>query len=107
MYPSLVSVFRKQTTCPSAEMLLCYRLDDLSPEQRARVASHLGFCEFCEAELQLLTEHNPIEEECPLVEMPLHLRMLAEALLSGDLNSMEVYAVEAAYDKEPLTLTDA
>ncbi|MBA3767862.1 MAG: hypothetical protein H0W99_12925 [Acidobacteria bacterium] len=101
-----MSVFRKQISCPSAEMLLCYRMDDLSPEQRARVASHLGVCEFCTSELQLLTAHSPIEEECPLVEMPLYLRCLAEALLSGYLNSLEVYA-EVAYEKEPLTLTDA
>lgn len=88
-------------------MLLCYRTDDLSSAQHAWIASHLEVCDFCEAELQLLTAHRPIEEECPLVDMPLHLRCLAEALLSGDLNSMEVYAVEAAYEKEPLTLTDA
>jgi hypothetical protein len=106
MYPSLVSVFRKQSSCPSAEMLLCYRLDDLSSEQRARVTSHLGICEFCEAELQLLTEYRAIEEECPLAEMPLNLRCLAEALLHGDLKSVEIYA-EVAYEKEPLTLTDA
>jgi len=106
MYPSLVSIFRKQPSCPSSEMLLCYRTDDLSSEQHSWIASHLGVCEFCTAELQLLTAHRPIEEECPLVDMPLHLRMLAEALLSGDLNSVEVYA-EVAYEKEPLTLTDA
>ncbi len=88
-------------------MLLCYRTDGLSPAQHAWIASHLGVCEFCTAELQLLTAYGPIEEECPLVDMPLHLRCLAEALLGGDLNSVEVYAVEAAYEKEPLTLTDA
>lgn len=106
MYPSLVSVFRKQTSCPSAEMLLCYRSDELSAQQRERVASHLNICEFCEAELQLLTEHPAIWEECPLAEMPLNLRCLAEALLHGDPKSMEVYT-GAVYEKEPLTLTDA
>jgi hypothetical protein len=106
MYPSLVSVFRKQTGCPSAEMLLCYRSDELSDAQRRRVMSHLDVCEFCEAEFQLLSECPAIEEECPLAEMPLNLRCLAEALLHGDLKSVEVYA-EAAYEKEPLTLTDA
>lgn len=106
MYPSLVSVFRKQTSCPSAEMLLCYRAGELSAQQRQRVASHLNTCEFCEAELQLLTECPATWEECPRVEMPLNLRCLAEALLHGDLKSVEVYA-EAGYEKEPLTLTDA
>ena len=106
MYPSLVSVFRKQTNCPSAEMLLCYRTDDLSSEQYPLIASHLDVCEFCAAELQLLTAHRPVEEECPMPDMPLNLRYLAQALLSGDLNSVEVYA-EVAYEKQPLTLTDA
>lgn len=106
MYPSLVSVFRKQTGCPSAEMLLCYQTDNLSTGQYAWIASHLDVCEFCSAELQLLTAHRPVEEECPVADMPLHLRCLAEALLGGDLSSVEVYA-EASYEKVPLTLTDA
>lgn len=106
MYPSLVSVFRKQTGCPSAQMLLRYQTDNLSSEPYAWITSHLDVCEFCAAELQLLTAHSPVEEECPVADMPLHLRCLAEALLSGNLNSMEVYA-EVAYEKEPLTLTDA
>jgi hypothetical protein len=87
-------------------MLLCYNSDELSDAQRQRVALHLDVCEFCEAELQLLMEHPAIEEDCPLVEMPLNLRCLAEALLYGNSKSVEVYA-EVAYEKEPLTLTDA
>lgn len=106
MYPSLVSVFRKETGCPSAETLLFYCSNELSSEQYTWIASHLDVCEFCAAELQLLRAHRPIEEECPAADMPLHLRCLAEALLGGDLTSVEVYA-EAAYEKAPLTLTDA
>ena len=87
-------------------MLLCYQTDDLSSRQHAWIASHLDICEFCAAELQLLTAYRPVEEECPVADMPLHLRCLAEALLGGDLNSVEVYA-EASYEKVPLTLTDA
>ena len=41
-----------------------------------------------------------------MADMPLHLRCLAEALLGGNLNGMEVYA-ETSYEKVPLTLTDA
>jgi hypothetical protein len=106
MSPSFVSLFRKQTGCPSSEMLLGYRTNDLSRAERAWVNSHLNVCEFCGAELQLLMEHRPVEEECPVADMPLHLRYLAEALLCGNLHSVEVYA-ETAYDKVPLTLTDA
>jgi hypothetical protein len=87
-------------------MLLCYRANELSSEQRAWVADHLGCCEFCGAELQLLTEYRPVEEEYPLADIPLNLRHLAEALLSRDLSRVEIYT-EAAYEKVPMTLTDA
>jgi len=88
-------------------MLLCYGTNDLSREQRTWVASHLDGCEFCGAELQLFMEHRPVEEEhAVVVDMPLNLRHLAEALLYGSLKGMEAYA-ETAYDKVPLTLTDA
>ncbi|HEV2915778.1 MAG TPA: hypothetical protein VGX92_21025 [Pyrinomonadaceae bacterium] len=87
-------------------MLLCYRTNGLSAEQCTWVSLHLDACEFCGAELQLLMEHRLAEEECPVAEMPLNLRYLAEALLGRKLHGMEVYA-ETAYDKVPLTLTDA
>lgn len=87
-------------------MLLCYRTGDLSEEQREWIAHHLGICEFCGAELQLLNEYRPVEEEYPVADMPLNLRHLAEALLSRDLSSVEIYQ-EAAYEKVPMTLTDA
>jgi hypothetical protein len=71
------------------------------------VASHLDECDFCGAELQLLTEHAPAEEEeCVLAEMPLNLRWLAKSLLNTDLLGLESLA-ETAYEKERLTLTDA
>ncbi|HEX8145411.1 MAG TPA: hypothetical protein VF553_22775 [Pyrinomonadaceae bacterium] len=87
-------------------MLLSYRTNDISTQQRAWIAQHLGVCEFCGAELQLLTDHRPVEEECPVADMPLNLRYLAEALLSRDLSRVEIYT-EASYEKVPLTLTDA
>ncbi len=106
MSSSFVSLFCKQASCPSSETLLHYRTQELPTEECDWVASHLCVCEFCCAELQLLTEHRPTEEECPVAEMPLNLRYLAEALLGRDLNHVEIYT-EAAYEKAPLTLTDA
>jgi hypothetical protein len=106
MSSSFVSLFCKQTSCPSSELLLCYRTEELPTEQRTWIASHLCVCEFCGAELQLLTEHRPAEEECPAAEMPLNLRYLAEALLSRDLSRVKIYT-EVVYEKVPLTLTDA
>jgi hypothetical protein len=87
-------------------MLLCYRVGDLSKEQSTWIAQHLCACEFCGAELQLLNEYRSVEEEYQVADMPLHLRHLAEALLSRDLSRVEIYS-EAAYEKVPMTLTDA
>lgn len=71
------------------------------------VASHLDECDFCGAELQLLTEHAPAEEaECQFAEMPPHLRWLAESLLSTNLLNLEALT-GTVYEKERLTLTDA
>jgi hypothetical protein len=71
------------------------------------VATHLEECDFCGAELQLLTEHAPAEvQECSLTAMPPHLRWLAESLLSTSLLNLEAL-VEPIHEKERLTLTDA
>lgn len=80
----------------------------MAAERMIWVASHLDECDFCCAELQLLTEHAPAEEEaeCALADMPLNLRWLAKSLLSTDLLGLETLA-GTAYEKERLTLTDA
>lgn len=99
--------FCKRATCPSSETLLSYRTCGLAAERMIWVASHLDECDFCGAELQLLTEHAPaVEEECALSVMPPHLRWLAESLLSASLLSLESLG-ETVYEKERLTLTDA
>lgn len=99
--------FCKRATCPSSETLLSYRTCGLAAERMVWVASHLDECDFCGAELQLLTEHAPApEEECELAAMPPHLRWLAESLLSENLLNLESLA-GTAYEKERLTLTDA
>jgi len=99
--------FCKRATCPSSETLLAYRTCDMAAEQLIWVASHLDKCDFCGAEIQLLTEHVPAaEEECALSDMPLNLRWLAKSLLSADLLCLESLA-GTSYEKERLTLTDA
>ena len=71
------------------------------------VESHLDDCDFCGAEIQLLTEHVPLEIEiCTPVEIPTNLRYLAQSLLTADWLHLEVMA-ETALEKERLTLTDA
>lgn len=100
-------VFCKRATCPSSETLLTYRMQDLAAEQVVWVKAHLGECDFCGAEFQLLTEHaSAEEEECTLVEMPSSLRCLAQSLLTADWLHLESLG-ETAFEKERLTLTDA
>ena len=88
-------------------MLLAYQESAVWAEEKILIAEHLSGCDFCEAELALLAEHYPDEkEECTLAAIPLNLRHLAEALLGRDFLNMERF-VEAACEKEGLTLTDA
>jgi len=77
----MVSIFRKRASCPSSQELLGYHLSSVTNEQRSRVQTHLLSCDFCNAELQLLTQHRGDVEEDTLVEMPAQLRRLAEQLL--------------------------
>jgi hypothetical protein len=102
-----VTVFCKQATCPSAETLLSYRGLNRTTGQAEWIAEHLDSCEFCDAELRLLAEHEAVEEEYRAAAIPAHLRSLAEALLGqASLNGLASLS-EASYEKERLTLTDA
>lgn len=102
-----VTLFCKQAACPSSETLLSYHVSEAAFEQAERITEHLESCEFCAAELRLLAEHEAVEEEYPLTEIPAHLRSLAEALLGKIELSGLVSLSEASYEKERLTLTDA
>lgn len=53
----------------------------MSPGDEARVERHLEFCDFCNAELQLLTCCRTEAEEYSFAEMPASIRRLAEDLL--------------------------
>ena len=78
----MVSMFRKRASCPTSQDLLGYHLSSVTDEGRPRIQAHLLSCDFCNAELQLLTRHRGDVEEDALVEMPAQLRRLAERLLS-------------------------
>ncbi len=103
-----VTLFSKQATCPSAETLMTYHMTGPVSQEAQWIAEHLQSCEFCSAEFKLLAEHASFsDEECPRVEIPAHLRSLAEALLchtelSGIVSVSEIYDARV-----PLTLTDA
>lgn len=76
------SEFEKGRQCPSSEVLLSYRQPDLTRGQTSQVASHLDRCEFCSAELQLLSKYPSTRESHESPPMPENLRALAEALLT-------------------------
>src|SRR6266496_3883440 len=79
----LSTLFFKSAGCPSSERLLKFQNRALLPKQMRQTKSHLAYCEFCSAELQLLMRYQTGEEESSLAEMPLQLRRLAERLLKS------------------------
>lgn len=107
MRTSSITVFSKQAACPSAETLVSYNTLNLSGGAAAHVLEHLSSCEFCNAELKLLSEHTPMEEEYCAAEIPAHLRSLAEALMGSTELSHIMAQPEISYERERLTLTDA
>ena len=81
MTSSFVTAFRKRVSCPSSQTLVAFRRSRLDYEYNARIETHLATCDFCNAELQLLTFHHSDPEEYAFAEMPAPLRRLAEGLL--------------------------
>ena len=76
--------FKKTAACPASSILLSYRSGKLAPKEAAVVKKHLSSCDFCNAELPLLAYHKAGRKrrsEPP--EIPMNLRILAEAILSG------------------------
>lgn len=81
MPSSLMTLFRKRVSCPSAQILLAFLGSRLGYDENERIEVHLLTCDFCNAELQLLTLHRSDAEEYAFAEMPAQLRRLAEGLL--------------------------
>ena len=99
--------FCKHKTCPSAEMLLSYTRATLAREQRQQLTAHLDACDFCDAELHLLSKFPPVGAATyPSVKIPFALYRLAKDLLSVSTNAAG-RAVEILYERERLSLTDA
>lgn len=82
-----VEEFCKTANCPSSETLLRYRRHRIPIAERAAINIHLRDCDFCSAELQLLTRHRSFSEEDRVAEMPGQLRRLAEDFLNGSRTS--------------------
>jgi anti-sigma factor RsiW len=81
MPSSFASLFCKTADCPTSQVLLAYRRSLLTPKDGDCLESHLASCDFCSAELQLLTRYRGEAEEYSFAEMPAQLHRLAENLL--------------------------
>ena len=111
MRSSSTARYQKQRTCPSAESLLLYgrAAGAGAGRQRARIAAHLSVCDFCGAEMQLLSRFPPpTTKALPFVapEIPRHLLRLAEDLMCEPSLNRARFA-ESLQEIERLTLTDA
>ena len=76
--------FRKLRTCPQTETLLTFCQGARTAARRGRVAEHVEECDFCGAEVQLLSRHVLPAGALPLAApaMPANLRRLAEDVLA-------------------------
>ena len=101
--------FLKLRTCPSAEVLIQYGQAGLACETEERVARHLAACDFCGAEMHLLSRHW--RHDCPTFktagDMSLGLRRLAEDLLTTLPALNRARFAETICDIERLPVPDA
>jgi hypothetical protein len=97
------AAFRKLKTCPTSETLLLYGESALAVAAAGPLAAHLSVCDFCDAELQLLSRFPAAgpPQGVP-AKMPWALYRLAKELFA-----LSTFAVEVAYERDSLTLTDA
>jgi hypothetical protein len=101
------ATFRKRKTCPSAEMLLLYHDAVLAPALARAIAAHLNRCDFCGAELFLLTKCPPTALVCYTpAAIPQPLYRLAKTLLSVA-PRVASRTLELIYDSDRLSFTDA
>ena len=101
--------FRKLRTCPSAEVLIQYGQAGLAGEVEERVSRHLAACDFCGAEMQLLSKHWRCDFPALKAagDMSLSLRRLAEDLLTTLPALNRARFAETICDIERLPVTDA
>src|SRR5205085_9150600 len=78
------ATFCKRKTCPTAELLLLYHDAVLARTFTREVAAHLAACDFCAAELYLLSKFPPLSlpNYAPVV-IPAPLYRLAKELLQS------------------------
>ena len=101
MPSSITAWFRKLRTCPRTETLLTF---SAGVRGGGRVAEHVEECDFCGAEVQLLSRHAPPAAALPFaaLAMPAALRRLAEDVLAEPSYDRARFA-EALLEVERLT----
>ncbi|MET0648476.1 MAG: hypothetical protein ABW208_17835 [Pyrinomonadaceae bacterium] len=101
MPSSMTAWFRKLRTCPRTETLLTFSAGGCGG---GRVAEHVEECDFCGAEVQLLSRHAPPAATLPFaaLAMPEPLRRLAEDILAEPSYNRARFA-EALLEVERLT----
>jgi len=82
MKTSGTTVFLKTAACPASKTLLSFRGNALSKKAATQVREHLESCDFCNAERQLLAHHTSGRKGAKAPEIPIDLRILAEAILA-------------------------
>ena len=103
MRSSRTAGFRKLRTCPQSEKLLTH-----CRSARPSLAAHLASCDFCGAEMQLLSHFPPPANALPFVALPMPdgLQRLAQEILAEPSQNRARFA-ESLLEIERLTLTDA
>jgi hypothetical protein len=99
MPSSSTAWFRKLRTCPRTETLLTFSAGGVG-----RVAEHVEECDFCGAEVQLLSRHAPLAAALPFaaLALPEPLRRLAEDILASPSYNRALFA-ESLMEIERLT----
>jgi hypothetical protein len=88
-------------------MLLSYTRATLARELRRQLTAHVEACDFCDAELYLLSKFPPTGAiRYGAVKLPFALYRLAKDLLSAS-TSVAGRGVEIFYERERVSLTDA
>ena len=104
---STTAAFCKLRTCPTSETLLLYHDAALERDVTGEVTEHLLACDFCGAELHLLSRFLPAGPAVVRpVRMPWPLYRLACDLFAASARAA-TRAAASIYDRDRLTLTDA
>jgi hypothetical protein len=75
----LMPPFSKHAFCPTAATLLAYNQAQLDTATADAIGTHLGHCDFCHAEWQMLCAHPPTAAAAAQVAPPVPLAVLCLA----------------------------